>query len=149
MQVTRHHDSGLKGKRLHGVLAVSVQKEECENVCGSFFLEGSQNYNGYRLVIDETNNKEYKDFDDILFRCRIVPDPTKVLGNSPISTKSIRVKARYNYTVEEAVKADIQETPEEKSGEVHIGPPTELSGEIVDSNKVKKMKAIATKYLKE
>ncbi len=95
--------------------ACSERKKVCEESCSSFFAEGGQSYEGYALdVKDITYRDEATDFEKgKLFRCRFKPDPNAVLGPSPFTTKSFRVKVRYNYTVEKDAIAEIAELPEE------------------------------------
>jgi hypothetical protein len=97
----------------------------CKKTCDSFFVEGGQKYNGYALDIEDIKFRdESKDFEKgKLFRCRFRPEPSEVLGNAPITTKSFRVKARYDYTVEKAVSVQIDKVPEEL-GEVSVGDKT-------------------------
>ena len=94
----------------------SERKGVCEKSCGSFFAEGGQLYKGDALdTKDIKNRNEETDFEKgKLFRCRFKPDPNAVLGASPFTTKSFRVKARYNYTVEKDAAVEIVKLPEEK-----------------------------------
>ena len=95
----------------------------CVKSCDSFFEEGAQKYNGYSL-----NPKEFKgekDFEKgIQLRCRFRPQPS-ILGNAPLTTKSFRVKARYDYQVEKSVSVNVQK--DETSGtEGNVGAPLNL-----------------------
>ncbi len=87
---------------------------KCESVCNSLFDEGGQKYNGYALDLNDARVRdEMKDFDKFkLFRCRFEPK-SSILGDTPITTKFFRIKARYDYTVESPVTVIIDKVPEE------------------------------------
>ena len=83
--------------------------EKCQRSCDYFFQEGEQRYNGSAL--ESASSQREKDFEGGLsFRCRFRPTGT-VLRDSPFTTKTFRVKARYDYTVEKPVSVDIREIP--------------------------------------
>ena len=105
--------------------ACTERTRACEGACGSFFTEGDQLYNGYALDVTDIKYKdESKDFEKgKLFRCRFQPT-ANVLGASPFTTKSFRVKARYDYTVEKPVSVGIDKLPEDKSGAPGPSTPT-------------------------
>ena len=86
----------------------------CKQSCTSFFVEGGQLYNGYALDTEDIKYRnEETDFEKgKLFRCRFRPTES-VLGVSPFTTKSFRVKARYDYSLEEDVSVKIDEIPED------------------------------------
>ena len=90
-------------------------KTKCDDTCTSLLKEGK--YTGYYLNIDSLNQKDPEKFK--LFRCRFKPDAGTVLGNAPIATKFFRVKARYNYKIEEDVSVKITDPS--------VAPPTYLS----------------------
>jgi hypothetical protein len=78
-------------------------KTKCDDTCTSLLVEGK--YNGYSLNIGSLEQKDPEKFK--LFRCRFKPNANKVLGNAPLATKFFRVKARYNYKIEEDVSVKI------------------------------------------
>lgn len=96
----------------------------CKKTCKSFFTEGDQVYKGYALDVNDIKYRdESKDFEKgKLFRCRFEPT-AMVLGTSPFTTKSFRVKARYNYTVEKDVSVGIDKIPEDKKVPIAIPTP--------------------------
>ena len=101
--------------------------DTCQTTCDSFFTEGGQSYKGYaldtkdiRYIDEETDFEKGK-----LFRCRFKPDPNAVFGASPFTTKSFRVKVRYNYTVEKEAAVEIVELPKELK-DTSVQPPTNL-----------------------
>ena len=115
------------------------RNETCVETCDSFFVEGGQRYNGYALDVNDIKYRdESKDFEKgKLFRCRFEPDPSVVLGNAPITTKSFRVKVRYNYTVEKSVSVTIDKLPEKVEGdEGFVGPPLNLRGHAESGNMI-------------
>jgi len=86
---------------------------KCVDVCTSLFSEGDQKYNAYALdtkVIESFRNKDFERGKS--FRCVINASP-EVLENTPVTTKFFRVKARYNYVVEETVNVRIDKLPDE------------------------------------
>lgn len=95
--------------------------DECKDICDSFFQEGTQKYKGYALVPKEDSKD--KEIEEISFRCRLRPS-TDIL-DAPLTTKSIRVKARYDYSLEETVSVDIEGLDEDE-GVIYVGPPLEL-----------------------
>ncbi len=97
--------------------------DRCTKSCNFFFEEGAQKYNGYSLKPDEYKGE--KDFEKgIQLRCRFRPQPS-ILGNAPLTTKSFRVKARYDYNVEKSVSVNIQKD-ETSGGEGNVGAPLNL-----------------------
>lgn len=91
--------------------------KQCDEECKSLFKAdaGDINYKGYQLKVDEIkglqNSKEYLDIDrDKDFACRINPRP-KVLENVPITTKTIRARARYNYELTQTYSVPVVATP--------------------------------------
>ncbi len=79
--------------------------DKCNSECEIIFTDdtGSSKYVGYQVDIDELNRQikdQFKDIDRYKeFGCRIYPKP-EILENSPITTKFIRVRARYDYLLE-------------------------------------------------
>ena len=90
--------------------------KECNEQCGFLFIDGNQEYRGYALAqseIDLLKERVYKDDDAQKFQrfnCKIRPK-LLVLENTPITTKFIRVKTRYDYTLEKPVSVSIVEAP--------------------------------------
>jgi hypothetical protein len=93
-------------------------KTKCDDTCTSLLVEG--NYKGYSLNLEKLELKGGKKDPEKfkLFRCRFQPDANIVLGNAPIATKFFRVKARYNYKIEEDVSVKITDPS--------VAPPTNL-----------------------
>jgi len=91
------------------------KKDSCENDCDFLFEEEGQKYDGFALIkedLEKINTKLAKD-DQVtgnfeFFRCKLSPKPEEVLQNTPITTKSIRAKIRYNYNVEKPVPVRIE-----------------------------------------
>lgn len=95
--------------------------DRCTKSCKLFFEEGGQKYNAFSLTPDAY--KDEKDFEEgIQLRCRFRPQPS-ILGNAPLTTKSFRVKARYDYNVEKSVNIQKDETA---GGEGNVGAPLNL-----------------------
>jgi len=94
--------------------------EKCKEGCDDLFNDPDQQYVGYILDLKDFEGSEgYDDFEKFKsFNCRLNPIPSEVLGNAPITTKFFRVKARYDYTVEESVTINIQKVPEESAEEI-------------------------------
>ena len=81
------------------------KKKECQEICASLFQE----CNAYNLTITEL--REGEQLDEVeFFRCNF--DPSGVLEKTPITTKYFRVKARYDYRIEEPVTVEIERLPE-------------------------------------
>jgi len=88
---------------------------ECNNLFGIGEGEGTGNeYRGYSLDVENLQYKnEYSDIDSDRHRtfvCRIKPT-TQVLDNTPITTRYFRVRARYNYLLENSVKVNVEQAP--------------------------------------
>jgi hypothetical protein len=113
---------------------------ECNNLFGVGEGEGASNeYEGYALDVENLQYKnEYRDIDSDRHRtfvCRIKPT-TQVLDNTPITTRYFRVRARYNYLLENSVKVTIEQArapisdydylPFEETGLVYQRPTQEL-----------------------
>jgi len=96
----------------------SDEREDCVKQCGFLFNERDQEYKGYALAqssIDTLQKRIYDDEDSERFErfnCKLNPIRDEVLGNTPITTKFFRVKARYNYTVESPITVQIVKAPD-------------------------------------
>lgn len=102
---------------------------KCQNSCDYFFREGEQSYTGYALQnASSQREKEFKE--GLAVRCRFRPT-LDVLGSSPFTTKSFRVKIRYDYTVEKPVSVSIEEVPGVKGSNRDIGTNYTGTNEIV------------------
>ena len=83
------------------------QCEKCKEQCQLLLGGTPPAYKGYNMTeIDKFQDDETQRFKR--FNCKITPD-TSVLGNTPITTKYIRVKAKYNYKVEEPITVRVDE----------------------------------------
>ncbi len=86
---------------------------KCEQECDFLFStsgEGLQgNYNGYALNVDSLKFRDInKDIDKHRsFECRFNPT-IAVLDNNPITTRYFRVRARYNYLIENSVQVNVE-----------------------------------------
>lgn len=96
---------------------ISEATKKCNDECNSIFKgesEGEANYVGYSLNIEELEKRtrdEYKDIERFkTFLCRITPREG-VLENTPITTKFIRVRARYNYLLEKSYNVVVEQAP--------------------------------------
>ncbi len=93
-------------------------KDNCESDCELLFQvsegEGDkgEEYKGYALDIESKEFKELnKDIDKHRsFMCRLEPTED-VLDNTPITTRYFRVRARYNYSLENSVTVNVEELP--------------------------------------
>lgn len=100
--------------------------DECKKECSFLFQDEGEKYLGFSLAEDELTNLNKKllegEFFDLYvtkvsspldvgigFSCSFNPNPLEVLGNTPFTTKSIRVKVRYDYSVEKHVSVRIDE----------------------------------------
>ncbi|MBU90481.1 hypothetical protein CMO94_02970 [Candidatus Woesearchaeota archaeon] len=97
--------------------------DKCKETCESLFEGRGKDYSGHSLVLSDPRVKDdLKDFERFkFFRCKF--DPSKVLENTPITTKFFRVKAKYDYTVEEPVTVIIGDILDDGN---RISPPTNL-----------------------
>lgn len=96
-------------------------KEKCERECDDLFKSdtdtGEEDYTGYKIDTEKLYEKtkdEYKDIEsgrNTVFGCKLKLDKTRVLENSPITTKYIRIRARYDYLVEKTVNVIVEQTP--------------------------------------
>ena len=91
--------------------------DSCSSDCKSFFEvgeDGTSSYRGIALDVENIQYKsEYRDIEGDRFRtfvCRIKPTP-QVLDNTPITTRYFRVRARYNYLLENSVKVTVEQAP--------------------------------------
>ncbi len=92
-------------------------KSSCDSDCDSLFKvnpgEGQTNskYNGFSLNIE--NDDDFKNIDSLYsrtFGCKILADST-VLDKTPITTRYFRVRARYNYQLENTVRVPVEKRP--------------------------------------
>ncbi|MBI2208668.1 hypothetical protein HYU50_04180, partial [Candidatus Woesearchaeota archaeon] len=115
----------------------------CQNDCNFLFEEEGQQYEGFELIkedLEKINTKLAKDDQATgnfeFFRCKLSPRPNEVLENTPITTKSIRLKTRYQYTVEKPVSVRIDKlTTDERTtkiGEVAITGVTKTETRIIE-----------------
>ncbi|MBU90298.1 hypothetical protein CMO94_02050 [Candidatus Woesearchaeota archaeon] len=120
------------------------ETNDCVGVCDSLFNEGEETYKGYSLDLSDVKVRdEFKDFEKFKrFNCRFNPIPDDVLGNTPITTKFFRVKARYNYTVEKPVTVNIEKLPGPSGGDPDMPPTT--PGGIGTADQAKKVRPIYT-----
>ena len=95
-----------------------MAKANCETDCDNVFKddENQISYKGYRLLISEIkDNMEYRDLNkdrNKIFGCRLIfSDPKSILDNSPLTTRYIRMRARYDYTVEKTVAVTVEQNP--------------------------------------
>ncbi len=83
----------------------------CNDNCQSLFKPDPNGpaYAGYTLDISQLKNKDdYKDIDRYrTFGCRLIPS-TAILDNTPITTKFIRVRARYDYLLESSYNVFVE-----------------------------------------
>ncbi|MBI2652172.1 hypothetical protein HYX00_01795 [Candidatus Woesearchaeota archaeon] len=94
--------------------------DRCIKECDFLFKidegEGNSNekYKGYALDVGSLKFKDLnKDIDKHRsFVCRFEPTQS-VLGNTPITTRYFRVRARYNYVVENSVTVNVEQLPVE------------------------------------
>jgi len=86
------------------------KKELCGETAESDCSEVCKYYNTYSLDTKKLREREDEVFES--FRCKINPMSNKVLGNTPITTKYFRVKAKYDYILEKPVTVNIEEVPE-------------------------------------
>ena len=100
----------------------SKTRTSCDQNCNYLFVTGDESgpilYNGYELDISQIKTRdEFKDIDRYKeFTCRIILDPDKsVLENIGITTKFIRVKARYDYFLEKPIEVLIEQSPQKTS----------------------------------
>jgi len=99
------------------------EHDQCLEECDFLFQGEGEDYLGYSLAQEEKEeiNKKLEEggfFDqaDMSFSCRFNARPKEVLGNSPLTTKSLRVKVRYNYSVEKPISVRIDKVPELDEG---------------------------------
>ncbi len=115
------------------------KSKDCSDQCKFLFEEEGQEYSGYSLTdneIEEINKKmEDDDFETLqFFSCKFNP-VLDVLGATPITTKFIRAKARYNYSVEKPVTVRIEVDTSEREVE-------EVGGKAVSVNTAIKEKIV-------
>ena len=88
-------------------------KESCISDCKVMFGENEEEvYTGYSLDVNKLEPRDaFKDIDRFRsFSCRLNVEES-VLGNTPITVKYFRAKARYNYVVSKDIDVQIQSAP--------------------------------------
>ena len=98
--------------------AKSDTRKKCDSQCSDLFRGDTateKKYNGYNLNITKLNELDsknsYRDIDKYkTFQCRITADQS-VLDNVPITTKYIRLKARYDYFLEKSYDVTVEKSP--------------------------------------
>jgi len=94
--------------------------KRCNDDCDNLFKSdiGAEDYTGYQLAVDDIERrKDVKDFKDLAsgrfltFSCRLNINKNDVLENAPITTKFIRIRARYNYLIESQVPVTVEQAP--------------------------------------
>lgn len=97
--------------------AKSDTRKKCDSQCLGLFRGDTtkEKYHGYALDIEKLNeldaNSGYRDIDRFkTFQCRITADRS-VLDNVPITTKYIRLKARYDYLLEKSYDVTVEKSP--------------------------------------
>jgi len=85
---------------------------KCGDECTFLFQDQGEYYTAYSLNLKNLKIRdEFKDFEKYkFFSCNFNSD--NVLENTPITTKFFRVKARYDYTVEQPITIIIDKVPE-------------------------------------
>jgi hypothetical protein len=89
---------------------------QCKNECDFLFSTAGEDfqgrYTGYALDVDSIEFKDLnKDIDKHRsFKCRFNPT-NAVLEDIPISTRYFRVRARYNYLIENSASVQIEKSP--------------------------------------
>ncbi|MBI4176731.1 MAG: transglycosylase SLT domain-containing protein, partial [Candidatus Aenigmarchaeota archaeon] len=89
--------------------------KNCQDECGFLFqVEGSdgEEYKAYALNIKNIKIRDQnKDIDKFLtFTCRILPTP-EALDNTPLTARYFRVRAKYNYFLENSIQVVVEATP--------------------------------------
>src|SRR3989338_3807560 len=91
--------------------------KRCNDDCDNLFKSdiGAEDYTGYQLAVDDIERrKDVKDFKDLAsgrfltFSCRLNINKNDVLENAPITTKFIRIRARYEYLVKSQVPVTVE-----------------------------------------
>ncbi|MBI2656993.1 transglycosylase SLT domain-containing protein [Candidatus Woesearchaeota archaeon] len=99
----------------------SITNKNCEKECDFLFEVGEgegptkEKYNGYALDVGSLEFKDLnKDIDKHRsFVCRFDTKPKKLLDDTPITTRYFRVRARYNYLLENSVTINVESLPVE------------------------------------
>ncbi len=93
--------------------------DKCNSECDDLFKSEAGNlpYNGYALDVDALYKDAYKDdylnIEDDRFRtfsCEFEPKKD-VLDKTPIATRYFRVRARYDYLLENSVEVNVEQAP--------------------------------------
>ena len=97
-----------------------------DDVKNSNEAENNVGYNGYQLDIGELNKKSaendnyYQNINKYrTFACKLTTN-SEVLGNTPITTRYIRSRARYNYIHEKSISVDVEGTGLDDTGGLPI-----------------------------
>lgn len=94
----------------------SAAYDNCKNECTFLFDATEDNvkgkYQGYALDVGSIQFKDLnKDIDKHRsFQCRFAPSQ-EILDAAPITTRYFRVRARYNYLLENSVAVNVEATP--------------------------------------
>ncbi|MAG91551.1 hypothetical protein CMO83_02645 [Candidatus Woesearchaeota archaeon] len=109
-------DPGDVPGRLSCVNECKTSNEKCNSECDFLFKPtGEENlqgdYKGYALDVGSLEFRDLnKDIDKHRsFRCRFDPSPG-VLDDTPITTKYFRVRAKYNYLIENSVQINVEQS---------------------------------------
>lgn len=91
-----------------------ICEEECDRLFTSETGEGV--YTGYRLRVEDIqqlkNKDDYRDIDRFrTFSCRLKFNKGNALENTPITTKFIRIRARYDYLLEKQTPVTVDQAP--------------------------------------
>lgn len=92
----------------------SISKRKCNDECLNLFADdrGEAIYKGYRLDTEQLKNMdEFRDIDRYkTFGCRLSISK-EVLENVPITTKFIRVRAKYDYMIDQSYNVMVEQAP--------------------------------------
>jgi len=94
-------------------------QNKCLSECNEMFKNdpnGKSAYNAFELDIEKMELSQKKDeFKDIdrfkTFACRLTLIKDELLENTPITTKFIRVKARYKYFIDKSYNVIVEQAP--------------------------------------
>ena len=93
-------------------------QKKCVTECEDLFKDdsGQAAYQGFQLNLDELNKlqnrDDYRNIDRFKeFQCRLIPTKD-TLENVPITTKFVRVRARYDYLVEKTFPVLVEQAPQ-------------------------------------
>jgi len=116
--------NGYSGNARASCQARCTEKQTtCHKECTYLFNEEGQQYTGYNLVISDKLKISIDEAERFkFFTCKINLKPEEILEKTPLTTKSFRVKARYDYIVEKTISAEIRKDPLKK-GTTSTNPP--------------------------